>query len=61
MLWLILAILSLPLAIAALLLFPIIWLLAIPLRIFGISVRAILELVEAAVTLPARLLRSRDR
>jgi hypothetical protein len=61
-LWLILAIISLPLAILALLLFPLIWLLSLPFRLIGISVRGIFELLEAVVTLPARLLRGgRDR
>jgi hypothetical protein len=61
-LWLILAIVSLPLAIVALLLYPLLWLLSIPFRLVGISVRGILELIEAIITLPARLLRGgRDR
>jgi len=56
-LWLILAIISLPLAIVALLLYPLLWLLSIPFRLVGISVRGILGLIEAIITLPARLLR----
>ncbi|MCB2222831.1 MAG: hypothetical protein KQH83_01550 [Actinobacteria bacterium] len=55
-LWLLLAIVSLPLAILALILWPIVWLLSIPFRLVGISVRGVLDLVEAVVRLPARLL-----
>jgi hypothetical protein len=58
-LWLILAVISLPLALLALLLWPLVWLLSIPFRLVGISVRGVLDLVEAVVTLPARLLRGR--
>ena len=54
--WLVLAVISLPLAILALLLYPIVWLLSIPFRLVGISVSAVLDLVKAVVTLPARLL-----
>ena len=54
--WLVLAVISLPLAIVALLLWPILWLLSIPFRLVGISVGAVLDLVKAVVTLPARLL-----
>jgi len=61
-LWFILAIVSLPLAILALLLYPLLWLLSIPFRLIGISVRGIFELIEALITLPARVLRGgRDR
>lgn len=58
-LWLILAALSLPLALVALVLWPVVWLLSIPFRLVGISVRGVLDLVGALVTLPARLLRGR--
>ena len=57
LLWLVLAVLSLPLAIAALLLFPIIWLAALPLRLVGISVAAAFDVTGALIRLPARLLR----
>jgi hypothetical protein len=61
-LWLILAVISLPLALLALLLWPLVWLLSLPFRLIGISVRGVFELLEAIVTLPARLLRGgRDR
>ena len=57
LLWLVLAVLSLPLAIAALLLFPIIWLVALPLRLVGISIAAAFDVAGALILLPARLLR----
>ena len=61
LLWIALAVVSLPLAILALVLYQVIWLLAIPFRIVGISVAAALDLVRAAVTFPARLLGSGRR
>ena len=56
-LWIVLAIISLPLAILALILYPIVWLLSLPFRLVGISVKAVFELITAIITLPARLLR----
>lgn len=55
--WIALAIVSLPLAIVALVLYPIVWLLAIPFRLIGISVSAVFETIGALIRLPARLLR----
>lgn len=57
LLWCILFVLCWPLAILALLIYPLVWLLLLPFRILGIAVGAVLELVWAIVTLPARLLR----
>jgi len=57
LLWLILFILCWPLALAALVLYPLVWLLLLPFRVVGIAVGGALELVWAIVTLPARLLR----
>ncbi|MGE5589862.1 MAG: hypothetical protein ACM3ZA_04475 [Bacillota bacterium] len=56
LLWLILFVLCWPLALAALILYPIFWLLILPFRILGIAVDGVLHLVWAVVTLPARLL-----
>jgi len=56
LLWLVVAVVAWPLALVALILYPIVWLLSIPLRLLGISVRGALELVEAVVRFPARLL-----
>ena len=59
LLWLILAIISLPLALLALILYPIFWLLSLPFRLVGLSVKALLELIGEIIRLPARLLRRR--
>ena len=53
--WCILFVLCWPLALLALFLFPIVWLLSLPLRLIGISVSAALALVRAVLFLPARL------
>lgn len=58
LLWLILFVLCWPLALLALILYPLIWLLLLPFRLIGITVSAILDLFKALLTLPARLLRS---
>ena len=55
-LWCILFVLCWPLALLALLLYPIVWLLLLPFRLLGIAVGGVLELVAAIITLPARLL-----
>ncbi|MCP3854217.1 MAG: hypothetical protein GY745_18300 [Actinomycetia bacterium] len=60
LLWLILAVLCWPLALVALVAYPIVWVVALPFRIVGISVNAVLDLVKAIITLPGRLL-SRGR
>jgi hypothetical protein len=57
LLWLILLILCWPLALLALILFPIVWLLLLPFRLVGITVNAVFDLFKAVITLPARLLR----
>lgn len=56
LLWLILLVLAWPLALLALLLYPIVWVLMLPFRIVGITVDGVFELLRAVVTLPARLL-----
>lgn len=55
-LWCILFVVCWPLALVALILYPLVWLLLLPFRIIGIAVHGVLELVWAAVMLPARLL-----
>ncbi len=57
----ILLVLCWPVAILAVLLYPLIWLLLLPFKLVGIAVGGLLELVWALVTLPARLLRSLGR
>ncbi len=54
--WLILLFFCWPLALLALVLYPIVWLLLIPFRLLGIAVDGVLHLVWAVVTLPARML-----
>lgn len=58
LLWCVLLILCWPLALFALILYPIVWLLLLPFRIVGIAVHGVLELVAALIMLPARVLRS---
>ncbi|HYL35535.1 MAG TPA: hypothetical protein VEV17_06450 [Bryobacteraceae bacterium] len=57
LLWCILFVLCWPLALAALFLYPIVWLLLLPFRLIGIAVGGVLELVAAIITLPFRVLR----
>lgn len=59
LLWLILLVVFWPLALLALVLFPIIWLILLPFRILGIAVDGILELFRAIIFLPSRILGSR--
>jgi hypothetical protein len=61
LLWLILFVICWPIALLALLLFPIVWLLLLPLRLLGITVNAAFDLFKALITLPARLLRGPSR
>ncbi|UWZ85029.1 hypothetical protein [Occallatibacter riparius] len=58
LLWCILFVLCWPLALAALVLYPIVWLLLLPFRLVGIAVGGALELVGAIIFLPARVLRA---
>jgi hypothetical protein len=58
LLWLILLFFCWPLALLALVLYPLVWLLLLPFRILGIAVEGALELVWAIVTLPARVIRA---
>lgn len=58
LLWCILLVISWPLALLALVLYPIVWLLLLPFRIVGIAVEGALSLVWAVITFPARVLRS---
>jgi len=57
-LWCILLVLCWPLALAALVLYPIVWLLLLPFRVVGIAVGGALELVSAIITLPVRVMRA---
>jgi hypothetical protein len=55
-LWLILLILCWPLAILALVLYPLVWLVLLPFRLIGIAFEGVFALLRAIVFLPARLL-----
>ena len=57
LLWCLLFLFCWPLAILALVLYPIVWLLLLPFRIIGIAVGGVLELIWALITLPARVVR----
>jgi hypothetical protein len=54
--WCLLFVLSWPLALLALVLAPLVWLISLPLRLIGITVGAVFALVKAVLFLPARLL-----
>jgi len=57
LLWCILFVLCWPLALLALVLYPFVWLVLLPLRLVGIAVGGAMALVWAVVTLPFRVLR----
>lgn len=57
LLWCILLVLCWPLALLAIVLYPVVWLLLLPFRLLGIAVGGVLELFGAIVRLPARVLR----
>ena len=59
LIWIILFILCWPLAILALVLYPIFWLLTLPFRILGIAVDGALGLLKGIIMLPVRVLRGR--
>jgi hypothetical protein len=54
--WLFLLFACWPLALLALVLYPVVWLMLLPLRLIGIGVEGAFELLRAVVLLPARLL-----
>lgn len=58
LLWCILLVFCWPLALLALVLYPIVWLLLLPFRLVGIAVGGVLALVSALIFLPARVLRA---
>lgn len=58
LLWCILLVVCWPVALAALVLYPLVWLLLLPFRIVGIAVGGVLELLWAVFTFPARILRA---
>jgi len=57
LLWLILLVICWPVALLALVLYPLVWLLMLPFRLIGITVNAVFDFLKALITLPARALR----
>ena len=56
LLWLLLLVVCWPLALAALVLYPIVWLLLLPFRLVGLTVEGVFALLRAIIMLPARAL-----
>ncbi|HEY2275937.1 MAG TPA: hypothetical protein VGH61_10575 [Steroidobacteraceae bacterium] len=56
LLWLLLLVFCWPLALVALVLYPIVWLLLLPFRLVGLAVEGVFELLRAIILLPARVL-----
>jgi hypothetical protein len=56
-LWFILLVLCWPLALAALILYPLVWLLLLPFRLAGVAVKGALGLIEAIILLPTSIFR----
>jgi len=54
--WCLLLVVSWPLALAALLLSPVVWLVSLPFRLFGLVLDALFALLRAVLSLPARML-----
>lgn len=59
LLWLLLLVVCWPLALLAVILYPLVWLLLLPFRLLGIAVEGVLALVKAVIFLPARVLGAR--
>jgi hypothetical protein len=59
LLWLLLLVFCWPLALLAVLAYPLVWLVCLPFRILGIAVEGVLEFVRALILLPARVLRGK--
>jgi hypothetical protein len=58
-LWLLLLVFCWPLALLALFLYPIVWLLLLPFRLLGVAVEGVFEFLRAILMLPARVLRGK--
>lgn len=59
LLWLLLLVICWPVALLALILYPIVWLLLLPFRLLGLAVEGVFEFLKAILFLPARLLGGR--
>jgi hypothetical protein len=58
LLWCLLFVFCWPIAVLAIALYPVVWLLLLPFRLIGIAVEGALDLVAAVILLPARLIRA---
>ena len=58
-LWLLLLVFCWPLALLALFLYPIVWLVLLPFRLLGVAVEGVFEFLRAILMLPARVLRGK--
>lgn len=59
--WLVLFLVCWPLALLALVLYPLVWLILLPFRLLGVAVDSVFELLKAVLFLPARLLKGPQR
>lgn len=60
LLWIVVLIICWPLALVALFLYPIVWLILLPFRLLGIAVDGVFELIKSIIMLPSRILRGRS-
>ncbi len=56
LLWVLLFVVCWPAALLALILYPFVWLISLPLRLVGITINAVFDLFKAVITLPARVI-----
>ena len=61
LLWCLLLVVCWPLALLALVIYPLVWLILLPFRVLGIAVGGVLELLKAIILLPARVIGGRGR
>ena len=61
LLWCILLVFCWPLALLALVLYPLVWLFLLPFRLLGIAVEGVLQFIRSLILLPARILRGPSR
>lgn len=59
LLWVLLLVLCWPLALLALILYPLIWLILLPFRLLGMAVEGVFEFLRSLLLLPARVLRGK--
>ena len=59
LLWLLLFVLCWPVALLALVLYPLVWLVLLPFRLLGIAVEGVLSFLNSLILLPSRALKNR--